>query len=209
MFQLFVSQQTIKKIQRTTLGILLGLGGGFWLTPQAVTQQTMTSTTRRVDLSVSRQPGETYESLTQRAKLVALATTKELFSQAPDLANISIIVLGENQGVILPLLSLQLNRAQWQSQKQSCKHNEPPVNCLPTSLGWSNFTNARPLLGFDVATPNSAQPSVERRINMGDASKSEPPFDQLQEHHAQESEVVDSEALNDNTQDEEDNISGG
>lgn len=134
-----------KKTPLATLVVLLGLGGGFWLTTEVNAPKVAQADTTSIDLSIVRQPDETYETLLNRAEAAARTAVQENFEQDMNLTDVSIMVVAQNQGSIAPVLSLEVSRTQWFSN--------PDANRLVTY-----FTTARSLLGFEnVATTTAGQ----------------------------------------------------
>lgn len=146
-------QWMIQKSQTAALGVLLGLGGGFWLIEQAFAPQIAQANKVHVNLPVNRQPNESYETLVRRAKAVALATTQQKFHQNVQVTNVSVTIVGQNQGEIAPVLSLQVSRPQWHKQMTVCSNDNYLSSCLPNSPRWVRyFIDARSLLGFEDKT---------------------------------------------------------
>ena len=74
--------QGIAKNARTaTLVVSLGSGGGCWFATETLVPQTAQAESARVDLSLDRQPNETYESLERRAKMAATAAVEKSFAE--------------------------------------------------------------------------------------------------------------------------------
>jgi hypothetical protein len=138
-------QWVAKKTPMATLVVLLGLGGGYWVTSEVLAPQIVQADTARVDLSLDRKPNETYDELVRRAEVTATAATQARFEQNTQVTNVALMIVAQNQGAIAPLLSLQVSRTQWQSR--------------PDAQRWATyFTSAKALLRFDgVATKTGAQ----------------------------------------------------
>ena len=124
--------------------------------------------TKRVDLSLERQPNETYETLLLRAEAAAREAAQTSFDQDIGVTDVSVIIVAQNQGSIAPVLSLEVNRAQWLSR--------------PDVQSWiTYFVSARALLQFeDVATTTPGQPETAnpltkpRQLRNGTTNRSEP-----------------------------------
>lgn len=158
-------QWVIQKSRMTTLGVLLGFGGGFWLIDEAFAPQVAQADKVHVNLPVNRQPNESYETLVRRAKAVALATTQQKFHQDIQVTNVSVTIVGQNQGEIAPVLSLRVSRPQWRKQMTVCSNDKYLGSCLPNSPRWVRyFTDARSLLGFEDKT--STTPSKPATSNL-------------------------------------------
>ncbi|MBW4575913.1 MAG: hypothetical protein KME08_11580 [Aphanothece sp. CMT-3BRIN-NPC111] len=143
---------------RISLVALLGGCGATWLVDRAIAegrsstiaQQTDQASTAQITVPISREANESYESLLNRAEAVSWATTQRRFKQDISVTNVALIVLAENQGFIAPIVSLKVNRQQWQSQ--------------PYVQRWATyFPYIESLLGFqnNVTPPSpSASPTL-------------------------------------------------
>ncbi len=85
---------------------LIGVGFLFQHTAQA-------DTARIDDITIDRQPDETYDSLIQRAETAARTALLQGFNRSSQITDVSVIILGQNQGVIAPVLAIGLSRPQW------------------------------------------------------------------------------------------------
>ncbi|MCL1471608.1 hypothetical protein [Argonema antarcticum] len=135
-----------------SLVALMGMGGTFWLSSEANAQTTRTRTARtapqsnvdRINLTLNRQPNESYDTLIRRAEAAARETAQRNFNQNGSLRAVGVTVLGQNAGAIAPLLSLEVNRQNWASR--------------PDTQRWATyFKNAQSLLRIDNPTPNLAE----------------------------------------------------
>ncbi len=119
------------------LSILVGIGFSFQQTAQA-------DTARVDDITIDRQPDETYDSLIQRAESAARTAVEQSFDRA-QVTDVSVVILGQNQGVIAPVLTVVVSRPQWSNN---------------TGDGFTYFNSARSLLRLDeqqLATADSPQ----------------------------------------------------
>ena len=131
-------RQCIGKTQKAALAVLLGLGG-VWVTLEVISPQVAQADTKRLDLTIERQPNETYETLLRRAEAAAKAAAQASFDQDDQVTDVSVIMVGQNQGSLAPVLSLEVSRPNAQS-------------------GVKYFTSARALLKFeDIATTTPDQ----------------------------------------------------
>lgn len=89
------------KTPMATLVVLLGLGGGFWVTTEAIAPQIVRAQTSH--LSLIRQPDETYKDLLRRAEAAASAEAQASFDQGDGVTNVAITILAQNQGEIVPI----------------------------------------------------------------------------------------------------------
>jgi len=119
-----------------TVAVLMGLGGVFWVTTEALRPTIAQAYTARVDLSLDRQSNESYESLVRRAETAATTAAQSSFNQDTGVADVSVTIVAQNQGAIAPILSLQVSRNQWYSS--------------PEPQRWAKyFNNAKVLLQFE------------------------------------------------------------
>ena len=110
----------------------------------SVPQTTQAKTARIDDITIDRQPDETYDSLIQRAESAARNAVEQSFNQGSQITNVSVVILGQNQGIIAPVLSIGVSRPQWSSGGNEFIY----------------FNSARSLLRLDeqqLATTNSPQ----------------------------------------------------
>lgn len=128
-----------EKTPMASLVVLLGLGGG-WVTTAVIAPQIALADTERVEISLERQPNETYQAMLNRAEVAALSAVQQSFDQDILLTNVSVMIIGQNRGAIAPVLSMDVSRNQWLRN--------------PDVQHWVRyFTTARSLLGFEgVAT---------------------------------------------------------
>ncbi len=132
--------RSLTKITQLTALLLVVIGFGF-----SIPQTAQAETARIDDITIDRQPDETYDSLIQRAESAAITALQQGFSQGSQITDVSVIILGQNQGVIAPVLSVGVSRPQWNGG----------------SDGFTYFNSARSLLRLDeqqLATADSPQP---------------------------------------------------
>ncbi|MFB2933720.1 hypothetical protein ACE1B6_00420 [Aerosakkonemataceae cyanobacterium BLCC-F154] len=124
---------------------LAGLGSTLWVSTPARAQTATRANNTRVDVTVNRQPNESYETLIGRAETAMRNAVSRAFSQNPSIREVSVTILGQNAGEIAPILSLEVDRQTWASSRN--------VQRLATYL-----PNSRSLLGF--ATPGSPNNNI-------------------------------------------------
>lgn len=150
-----------KTTRMATIVVLLRLGGG-WITTEAFAPQIAQAYTARVELSLDRQPNETYETLVSRAEATAKAAAQASFDRDIKVTDVSIIIVGQNQGAIAPILALKVSRPQWRSR--------------PNAQQWATyFTTAQFLLRFkDLATTTPDQPGSYTPVTSEQPTNSNP-----------------------------------
>ncbi|GFE67916.1 hypothetical protein [Chroococcus sp. FPU101] len=89
-----------------------------------------------VNLSLKRQETENYEQFIQRAQTLTSNTIQQRFKNNQSLEEVRVVVIGENKGAIAPILTVEVNRNNW--------------NTDPSIKRWQNdFPFSRELLGFE------------------------------------------------------------
>jgi hypothetical protein len=121
-------QELGKTVKLATIVFLLV---GSWGT----TEIAQAETARIDNITVERQPDETYESLIGRAEAAARSAVQQGFDQGNRVTDVSVVVLGQNQGTITPVLTVELSRPQW--------------NSSDVQNGITYFGSARSLLGLE------------------------------------------------------------
>jgi hypothetical protein len=99
-----------------------------------------------VNVSIRRQGNETYNQFLERANSLAKNTIEQRFKTDRELDALNVVVIGENNGAIAPLLAVKVNRDNWQAN--------------PNVQKWSNeFPFSQSLLGLE-SLPNPTAPSA-------------------------------------------------
>ena len=106
-------QAIATKNHLASLLLLLGIGGGVWITHEVMVPQIAQAETARASITVDRQGDETYETLLRRAEEAAKEVAQHSFDQNNLVTDVAITILAENQGAIVPVLSIQVSRPQW------------------------------------------------------------------------------------------------
>ena len=93
-----------------------------------------------VNVSIRRQGNETYGQFLERANSLAKNTIEQRFKTDRELDALNVVVIGENNGAIAPLLAVKVNRDNWQAN--------------PNVQKWSNeFPFSQSLLGLESPPP--------------------------------------------------------
>ncbi len=125
-----------KQIAPITLLTVLGFTGVSWLTTAAITPQKVQAYTANVDVSLNRQTGESFQSFLRRAEAVARAAAQRSFDRDILVTQVLVTVVGQNDGAIVPVLSLAVSRQAWRNR--------------PDPQRWATyFPNTQSLLRFD------------------------------------------------------------
>ncbi len=99
-----------------SLAIALGLGTIAWGTQIAIAPQVARAYTASVDISLDRQPEDTYQTFLRRAESAARAAAQRSFGSDILISQVSVVVVAENRGTIVPILKLDVSRDQWRSR---------------------------------------------------------------------------------------------
>ena len=132
-----------KKIRIKTAVLLLSMAAPMWLVSETIAPQIVRAYTSRVDLEITRLPGDNYQSLLRRAEAVARAAAQRSFDKDILVTDVSVVISAQNYGAIAPVLELNVSRTQWRNR--------------PDTQRWAKyFRMARTLLFFGQNATNSA-----------------------------------------------------
>ncbi|MBD0337073.1 MAG: hypothetical protein ICV62_16420 [Cyanobacteria bacterium Co-bin13] len=117
------------------LALLLGLSSLTWVGHALLTPPAAVAYTSRVSLFLVREQDESYASLVQRAQITARAGVQRSFDADLLVTEAIVVVVGESQGITVPILTVEVTRNQWRS--------------LPDVTYWARYYNtANALLGL-------------------------------------------------------------
>ena len=123
---------------------ILALASSVWLGQAVIAPEAAQAYTSRVSLFLARQLGESYETLIRRAEITARAGAQRSFDADLLVAEVIITVVGESQGISVPILTLQATREQWRNR--------------PDPQYWSTYyPDARALLGVSTPSPPASE----------------------------------------------------
>lgn len=100
------------------LAALIG-GTGVWLTEALIAPQASQAYTSRLDLFLTRESGEPYDTLLRRAEMAARAGAQRSFDQDLLITNVSVTVVAEGEGVTVPILALRVDREEWRARPET------------------------------------------------------------------------------------------
>jgi hypothetical protein len=107
----------LAKLAPISLSLAL-LTGGVWLTQASLVPPSAQAYKPRVDVSLDRVANETYDSFIRRADLVARAAAQRSFDRDILASEVSIMVIGRNQGVEAPVMLLDVSRQNWRTRPE-------------------------------------------------------------------------------------------
>lgn len=132
------------------LGRLTGLGLT-WMALGAIAPTVVQAEIQRVAIPIVRENDETYQNLLTRAENIARAATQRSFDRSILTTSVIVTILGQNNGAVVPILKLEVNRRNWQA--------------FPDPQRWTKYyTNANLLLGIEDTpspTPTIMPPDPE------------------------------------------------
>ncbi|WP_072016127.1 hypothetical protein [Leptolyngbya sp. KIOST-1] len=97
---------------RIALATLLGLGGV--ALPTLVTPPAAEAYTSRVNIFLVREQGESFDTLVRRSEIVARAAVQRSFDADVLMTDVIVTIIGDNQGVAVPILTVPVSRSEWQ-----------------------------------------------------------------------------------------------
>lgn len=160
-----VLTQQGKATQKTwmaTLVMSLGLAGGLWLTIAAHVPQITHAQTASFDVTIDRQPNESYENLVKRAEAAAREALANNFARNREAKDVSLTVVAHDRGAIAPVLNLKVSRdRQYNSNADG---------------GITYFQQARSLLRFDEDLATTPANTPGSRSNTNSRSGLQPRF---------------------------------
>lgn len=117
------------------VALLFGLSGVVWSGQAALNPPAAVAYTSRVSLFLVREQNESFESLVRRAEIAARAGVQRSFDADLLVTEAIVTVVGENQGITVPILTVEVTRSQWRG--------------LPDVVYWSKYyETANSLLRF-------------------------------------------------------------
>jgi len=127
--------QTVTNPQCLTpwgLVTVMGLSGAIASLTVLSTPQAVQAYTARVSLFLNRNPGERYEAFLRRAEAIARAGVQRSFDADLLTTEVIVVVVGENQGVSIPIMEIQVTRNEWRGR--------------PDPQYWARYYETAPLL---------------------------------------------------------------
>jgi hypothetical protein len=130
---------TPQQIAPIGLAAILGLAGVSWLTSSLIAPQSAQAYTARVNVAINREVGESFQSFLRRAESVARAAAQRSFDRDILVTDVAVTVVGQNDGAVVPLFSLEVSRPAWRRR--------------PDPQQWiTYFPDTQSLLGFEDTT---------------------------------------------------------
>lgn len=182
-YVLIQTRRVVQKTWITTLLVSLANASGLWFAQAVHIPQIAQAETLSYNITIDRQPNETYENLVERAEAAARAAVANT-ARSRQASDVSITVIAHNRGAIAPVLNLKLSRTQnspkgditYFDQARSLLRFEEDV---ATSDGNSNNSNSssgtqRRSTRLSGQTQNANPGSIKRGFGSNDGSFSQP-----------------------------------
>ncbi|MBD2259931.1 hypothetical protein [Pseudanabaena sp. FACHB-2040] len=117
------------------LALVLGLSSLTWVGQELLTPPAAVAYTSRVSLFLVREQDESYASLVRRAQITARAGVQRSFDADLLVTEAIVVVVGESQGITVPILTVEVTRNQWRN--------------LPDVTYWAKYySTANALMGL-------------------------------------------------------------
>jgi hypothetical protein len=155
----FLKSMARPQLTGLSLVAVLGFTGINLLGTEALTPQSAHAYTARLNISVSRQPGEGYRSFVRRAEGVARAAAQRSFDRDILVSDVAVTIVGQNNGSIAPILDLKVSRQNWRRR--------------PDTPRWATyFPDTQTLLGF---SPTNKEEETGGEAGLPPAPNNAPP----------------------------------
>ena len=99
-----------------SLAMFAASGSAIALATVLSTPQVAHAYTARVTLFVIRNPNESYDTFLRQSEAVARAGIQRSFDADVLTSEVVITIVGENQGIAIPVLEAQVTRSEWQER---------------------------------------------------------------------------------------------
>ena len=114
------------------LSMMLGLSSAIALTTVLSAPQAAQAYTTRVTLFINRNSEESYDTFLRRAEAIARAGVQRSFDADLLATEAVVTVVGENQGISIPIMVVQVTRNQWRES--------------PDPQYWARYYETAPML---------------------------------------------------------------
>lgn len=90
--------------------------GAIALTTLLITPQVAQAYTSRVTLFVPRDPAESYDAFLRQSEAIARAGIQRSFDADQLVSEVILTIVGDNQGIAVPIMEVQVTRNAWQQR---------------------------------------------------------------------------------------------
>lgn len=117
--------------------------------------------TKFLNISLKVEANQKFDTLMQQAESTAINLIDKEFNRVSKITEVGIIVSGDRNGQVVPILSSRVSRTNWQVQ--------------PSIESWTKyFTKAEILLGFNL--PQQPKPNVPKSLVNLSSKQNDPGF---------------------------------
>ena len=102
-----------------SLGTIVSFTGLTWLGGEIIAPQFAQAYIAHRSITLNRQGTESYGDLLRRAEAVARASAQRSFDSDILVTEVSVMIIGENQGEYAPILHLKVSRPLWRQYPDS------------------------------------------------------------------------------------------
>lgn len=136
---------------RHLLGVALSVVGIL-----AATLSIASAETKELNLILNSDGIRVFETLMQQAQYVAKNSIEQEFTD-PDITEVSVLISGEHNGQIVPILRSTVSRSQWQSDSRIHRWTSYYFGSSGVLLGYYN-PSASPAIASPGRTPATSPP---------------------------------------------------
>ena len=120
----YFSLDTYKRILRTALASGVGISisvssGAIALATVLSTPQVAHAYPSQVTLFVPRNPAESYDTFLRQSEAIARAGIQRSFDADPLVTEVILTIVGDNQGIAVPIMEVQVTRSEWQQRPET------------------------------------------------------------------------------------------
>lgn len=109
-----ISHPWRRGLVRVGLALVLALGGGGL--PLALAPPAAEAYTSRLNLFLVRGERESFDTFLRRSEIIARAGVQRSFDSDVLMTDVIVTIIGESQGLSMPVLTVAVSRREWQSQ---------------------------------------------------------------------------------------------
>lgn len=132
----------------------------FVITSLVVTIPRVLAETKELNLTLESIGNSSFETVMRQAQDLAKQSVEQEFTDNPEITEVSITILGDRNGQIVPLLRSKVSRSQWQQN--------------PRIYQWTKyFNNSGVLLGFYNSSGSSTPQVSSERVAIPSRTKLE------------------------------------
>lgn len=103
-----------QRLTRISLITVLALGVG--VVPAALMPPAAEAYTSRLNLFLVRGSGESFDTFLRRSEIIARAGVQRSFDSDVLMTEAIVTIIGESQGIAMPVLTVSVSRSDWQRQ---------------------------------------------------------------------------------------------